>query len=98
MSPDSALVPQCTILQNGLLVTFTEADAIDAIPAPKRVDVLVVNERIAEIAAPGTLSLKDGESIVVDCSTMWIAPGFVDTHRHLWMSICRGQEDWTLPE
>lgn len=48
-------------------------------------DVLIVGDRIAEVAA--TIAADDAECI--DASGMIVSPGFVDTHRHTWQSCMR---------
>ncbi|KAH9931734.1 Metallo-dependent hydrolase [Epithele typhae] len=36
---------------------------------------------------------------VIDCTDKWITPGFVDTHRHVFMAVMRGNHcDWLLTE
>ncbi|TFK33565.1 Metallo-dependent hydrolase [Crucibulum laeve] len=85
------------LLKNGLLATFTKADATTASPNARRVDVLVAGDTIIAIEEPGKLQVpRDG--LVIDCTDKWIAPGFVDTHRHVWMSVVDNHEDWTLTE
>ncbi|KDQ57003.1 hypothetical protein JAAARDRAFT_178495 [Jaapia argillacea MUCL 33604] len=84
------------LLRNGLLATYTSDDSLLSTPTARRVDVLVENNRIAAIKEPNTI-VAEG-ALVIDCSNKWIAPGFVDTHRHVWMSVVDNQEDWTLSE
>jgi 5-methylthioadenosine/S-adenosylhomocysteine deaminase len=58
-----------------------------------RADILVEGEQIRDIAAD--LAVADCE--VIDGSGMIAIPGFVDTHRHPWMTQLRGAAaDWTL--
>ena len=56
-------------------------------------DVLIENGMIAAVAP--TIACDDAE--VVDARTMIVAPGFVDTHRHVWQTQLRGvATDWSL--
>jgi cytosine/adenosine deaminase-related metal-dependent hydrolase len=56
-------------------------------------DVLVANGRIAAIG-PG-ISAPDAE--LIDAAGMIVAPGFVDTHRHVWQTQLRTlATDWSL--
>ncbi len=48
-------------------------------------DVLIEDERIAEVGRG--LRARDAE--VVDATNTIVMPGFVDTHRHTWMSLFR---------
>ncbi|TFK45877.1 Metallo-dependent hydrolase [Heliocybe sulcata] len=85
------------LLQNGLLTTYTDRDGPLSIPEARRVDLLIDGERIAVVAEPNTVQAPTG-ALTIDCTNKWIAPGFVDTHRHAWMSVSPHQEDWTLAE
>ncbi|THH15252.1 hypothetical protein EW146_g5197 [Bondarzewia mesenterica] len=88
-----------TLLKNGLLATFTDADGPDATPTARRADVLIKGDRIVQVAGPNSVDISGvPDPQIIDCFNKWIAPGFVDTHRHLWMSVMEGQEDWTLAE
>lgn len=58
-------------------------------------DVLVEDGVIRAIAP--AIELDDAE--IVDATDMLVAPGFVDTHRHLWQTSIRGvAADWSLVE
>ncbi|TFK47410.1 Metallo-dependent hydrolase [Heliocybe sulcata] len=85
------------LLRNGLLATYSKGDDPLSVPATRRVDVLIEDDRIVDVAEPNSLKLPQ-YYFVIDCSNKWIAPGFVDTHRHVWMSVVNDQEDWTLSE
>lgn len=89
--------PSAILLRNGLLATFSEQDDLLSTPVARRVDVLITGDRITAIAEPSTI-LSPPDTFVIDCTHKWIAPGFVDTHRHVWMSVAPHQEDWTLAE
>jgi len=71
-------IPQgYTLLQGGRLVTM-EGDQV-----VERGDVLIHNNRIAEIGASGTLEVPQGTKII-DVQGKTLTPGFVDTHAHMW--------------
>lgn len=71
-------IPQgYTLLQGGRLVTM-EGDQV-----VERGDVLIHNNRIAQIGASGTLEVPQGTKII-DVQGKTLTPGFVDTHAHMW--------------
>jgi dihydroorotase len=47
------------------------------------IDVLLDGERIAEVAAAGTISEKAKQAEVFDATGLIVAPGFIDMHVHL---------------
>jgi N-acyl-D-amino-acid deacylase len=59
------------VLTGGRVADGTGAPAIDA-------DIAIAGNRIAAIAAPGTLEA----AATLDCSGRMIAPGFIDAHTH----------------
>jgi cytosine/adenosine deaminase-related metal-dependent hydrolase len=60
-----------------------------------RGDVLIENDRIAEIAP----RIDAGEAEVIDATRMIVMPGFVNAHIHTWQTALRGiAADWTIPE
>jgi cytosine/adenosine deaminase-related metal-dependent hydrolase len=62
---------------------------------PIPADLLVEDGLIAAIAP----DIDAAEAEVVDATGMLVAPGFVDTHRHLWQTSIRGvAADWSLVE
>lgn len=69
-----------TLIRNGTVVTM---DDLGIVPG---CDVLIDDGAIAAIG-PG-LEVVDAE--VIDASHAVVAPGFVDTHRHLWETAVRG--------
>ncbi|KAI0747322.1 Metallo-dependent hydrolase [Irpex lacteus] len=79
------------LLKGGIVATWTQDGA-----KVHKADVLVQGSTITRIdeeitAIPGVN--------VIDCNNKWISPGFVDTHRHTWMTVLRGsQDDWLLTE
>ncbi len=59
----------------------------------ERGDLLIEEDRIAQVGL--TIDCDDAESI--DASGMIVAPGFVDTHRHVWQTQLRGvAANWSL--
>ena len=52
----------------------------------RRADVLIDDDRIAEVGE--NIRARDAE--VIDATDTIVMPGFVDTHRHLWESLFRG--------
>lgn len=57
-------------------------------------DVLIEDGRITDIAA--RVRARDAE--VIDASDAIVMPGFIDTHRHSWMSLFRNSGDLPRPE
>ena len=53
----------------------------------RRADVLIKDDRIAQIEADLSISAN---TKVIDCSQDIIAPGFVDTHHHVWQTQQKG--------
>src|SRR5690349_2918896 len=71
-----------TLIKNGTVVTMDQANTIvDA-------DVLIRDERIAEIGSVGSTA-----DTVIDASECAVIPGFVQTHIHLCQTIFRGAAD-----
>lgn len=70
------------LIQNGTLVTMDQANTI------VRADLLIHDERIAEIGATGATA-----DTVIDASECAVIPGFVQTHIHLCQTIFRGAAD-----
>ncbi|CCM01752.1 uncharacterized protein FIBRA_03818 [Fibroporia radiculosa] len=81
------------LLKGGSIATF-----VDGSSQPKcyTADVLVEDTKITQIA-PDIVAGPNVE--VIDCQGKWITPGMVDTHRHLFMTVLRGEQgDWLLSE
>lgn len=58
-------------------------------------DVLIEGDVIAAMSP----SIDAGDAEIIDVSGMLVAPGFVDTHRHIWQTSIRGvAADWSLVE
>ena len=72
------------LLKGGTVIMHDANDKAKGIKA----DVLVRGNKIAEISSD--ITAPDGAE-VVDCQDKIIAPGFVDTHRHMWNTALRGR-------
>jgi cytosine/adenosine deaminase-related metal-dependent hydrolase len=69
------------IIRNGSVVTMDEDLGVLA-----RADVHVVDGEIVAVAP----DLEVGGAEEIDATHAVVAPGFVDTHRHLWETVMRG--------
>ena len=59
------------------------AQLVDGTGAPARAaDIRIEGGRIAEIAAPGTLSIDRDSGETIDAAGRLVTPGFVDVHTH----------------
>ena len=70
------------LIKNGTLVTMDQSNTI------VRGDLLVRDERIAEIGSTGQTA-----DVVIDAAGCAVIPGFVQTHIHLCQTIFRGAAD-----
>jgi 5-methylthioadenosine/S-adenosylhomocysteine deaminase len=68
------------VLKGGCVLSFDKR-----IGNLEEADVLIEDDRIVEVARD--VRARDAE--VVDASESIVMPGFVDTHRHAWMTILR---------
>lgn len=89
MAPNSS---SFLLLKNGTVVVHDAHDRASGIKA----DVLVRGNRIAAIAPSITVSdfTGPGDDIdvdILDCTDKIVAPGFIDTHRHMWTTGLRGR-------
>ncbi|HEX3252354.1 MAG TPA: 5'-deoxyadenosine deaminase [Pyrinomonadaceae bacterium] len=71
-----------TLIKNGTLVTMDPVNTI------VRADLLIRDERIAEIGALGVTA-----DTIIDAGDCAVIPGFVQTHIHLCQTIFRGAAD-----
>jgi len=80
----------------GRRVLFSNATIVSMDPnlgLIERGDLLIEDDRIAQVG--GKIVCEDAEPI--DASGMILAPGFVDTHRHVWQTQLRGvAANWSL--
>jgi len=74
------------LLVSGIAWLIDFDDAASSRPTVRSgVDLLMENGRIAEVGVG--LTAEDAE--VIDASDRVVLPGFVDTHRHLWLTALR---------
>ena len=79
------------LFRNGLVLTMDDSHTV--IPGA---DVLIVDERIAEIGVG--LTAPPG-AVEIDATGGIVMPGMIDTHRHMWQTAMRGYgADWTLTQ
>lgn len=79
------------LLKTGTVLQHVENDHVQAL---RDMDILIVDDRIAQIG-PGIPS--DGSELVIDCRDKIISPGFVNAHHHLWQTQLKGRfADLTL--
>jgi 5-methylthioadenosine/S-adenosylhomocysteine deaminase len=79
------------LFRNGLVLTMDDAHTV--LPGA---DVLVVDERVAEVGVGPT---APPGAVEIDATGGVVMPGMIDTHRHLWQTAMRGYgADWTLTQ
>ncbi|WP_426503438.1 amidohydrolase family protein [Dactylosporangium sp. McL0621] len=79
------------VFRNALVLTMDDTHTV--LPGT---DVLIVDERIAEIGVGLTAPPGAQE---IDATGGILMPGMVDTHRHMWQTAMRGYgADWTLTQ
>ncbi len=74
-------IPQGTLLLTGARIITMNGDEII-----ENGDILIRNNRIEGVGASGSLDAPGGTK-EIDVSGKTIAPGFVDTHAHIWPSF-----------
>ncbi|KAI0832735.1 Metallo-dependent hydrolase [Trametes gibbosa] len=86
-------MPAKYLLKGGTVATCVQGRAA---PHVYKADVLVEGNTIARIAQ----DIVPGPGVeLVDCEDRWITPGFVDTHRHVFMTVLRANHcDYLLSE
>lgn len=72
-----------TLLKNGVVIVHAADNTAKGIKS----DLLIQDDRIAQIG-PDIVPTADVD--VIDCTDKIIAPGFIDTHRHMWNTALRG--------
>jgi beta-aspartyl-dipeptidase (metallo-type) len=65
-----------------MLTLIREAGVISS-EADEPRDILVAGERIAAVAAPGTIAISGIAADEIDASGLYVLPGMVDSHVHL---------------
>jgi len=79
------------LFRNGTVLTMDDRHTV--LP---NADVLVIDQRIAEVGAG--LTAPEGAT-VIDATGGILMPGMIDTHRHMWQTAMRGYgADWTLTQ
>lgn len=73
------------LLKNGTVLIHNDQDHVSAV----KTDILVQDSKIIRVAAD--IPNSGGAATVLDCTDKIIAPGFVDTHHHLWQTQLRGR-------
>lgn len=72
-----------TLLKNGVVIVHEGDNVAKGVKS----DILIDGDRITQIAPDITPSAGVE---VVDCTDKIIAPGFIDTHRHMYNTALRG--------
>ncbi|CAM1509887.1 Fc.00g002220.m01.CDS01 [Cosmosporella sp. VM-42] len=73
------------LLKNGTILCHNNQDDIVVL---KNTDILVQDDRIAEI---GPNLSSNEKSSIIDCRDKIISPGFIDAHHHLWQTQLKGR-------
>ncbi|KAH4268335.1 hypothetical protein HBI04_075750 [Parastagonospora nodorum] len=75
------------VLTNGTVITFD--DATKSVKVLPRASILINNDRIAAIIEDGNELSIPQNAEVIDVEGKIVAPGFVNTHVHMWQSVFR---------
>ncbi|KAJ7453209.1 hypothetical protein FB451DRAFT_1100564 [Mycena latifolia] len=75
------------LLSNGTVLLHDEEDHV----TPVRADILILDNKIAEIAPSISPASPSPDALDIDCTGKIISPGFVDTHHHLWQTQLKGR-------
>lgn len=72
------------LLKGGTVLIHDDDDNVQALER----DILIEGNRIIKIAS----NIGDAaDAELIDCDSMIISPGFVDTHHHLWQTQLKGR-------
>ncbi|KAI1796092.1 Metallo-dependent hydrolase [Ganoderma leucocontextum] len=85
-------------MTNYLLKGGTVATSVQGSDEPRvfKADILIEGNTITRVEE--NIPPEPGVEVIV-CQDKWITPGFVDTHRHVFMTVLRGTQcDWLLTE
>ncbi|KAJ7907286.1 hypothetical protein B0H13DRAFT_2662420 [Mycena leptocephala] len=82
MAPNSSI-----LLSNGTVLLHDEEDHV----SPVKADVLIVDNKIVEIAPSISPRSPSSNAINIDCTGKILSPGFVDTHHHMWQTQLKGR-------
>ena len=83
------------LLQGGTVIQHNEDDHISW----DKKDILIKDNQIVKIArdVAAPVLTTSQSTTVIDCRNKIISPGFIDTHRHMWMTQLKGRHgDETL--
>ena len=75
------------VLTNGTVITFD--DATKSVKVLARASVLVTDDRITAIVEDGNELSIPQDAEIIDVEGKIVAPGFVNTHVHMWQSVFR---------
>lgn len=80
------------LIQNATVISMDPT-----IGVKRNFDILIKNGIIEDVGA--NLSTKAKADNIIDGTHCIVAPGFVDTHHHLWQQLIRGvTTDWSLAD
>lgn len=81
-----------TLLKNGVVIIHGADDGARGV----RADLLIEGDKIARLEPNLDATTADE---VIDCTDKIVAPGFIDTHRHMYNTALRGRHgDNVLPD
>ncbi|EXJ89452.1 hypothetical protein A1O3_02519 [Capronia epimyces CBS 606.96] len=73
------------LLKNGTVLLHGDGD----VPYPRRTDILIEGNIISQMGT--NLAAPSADTKVIDCRDKIVAPGFIDTHNHLWQTQLKGR-------
>ncbi|KAH8690240.1 hypothetical protein BGW36DRAFT_307021 [Talaromyces proteolyticus] len=73
------------LLKNG---TVLQHDAQDNVCVRRQTDILITDDRIAEI---GQYLHGQNVECIIDCTDKIISPGLIDSHHHMWQTQLKGR-------
>ena len=82
--PSAAMAPTYLLLKDGVVIVHDTNDHATAVKA----DLLIKENQIVDISPD--IATPAGTT-VIDCTDKIIAPGFIDTHRHMYTIGLRGR-------
>ena len=82
--PSTTMAPTYLLLKDGVVIVHDTNDHATAVKA----DLLIKDNQIIDISAD--IATPAGTTLI-DCTDKIIAPGFIDTHRHMYTIGLRGR-------
>lgn len=82
--PSTAMASKTLLLKNGVVVVHDANDHAKAVKA----DLFIKGNKIVKLSP--NIEISAGAQ-VIDCTDKIIAPGFIDTHRHMYTIGLRGR-------